>query len=1017
MIKKYICFIFLVLTFLSTSYAQYGSRVTVKGKIVDNKTKRAVEFANIGFVGAAIGTVSDVDGNFSLSFAPGLLLATDKFQVSVIGYEPQIFSKNDVLKQVGKDFFISLKAKQYSLDEVIVGETKRTKSTVGDLDYDDRIIGYWKDIEGLGGEITTKIKIRRKNTKLHNLQFKVLENGADSLLVRVNVYDVNHYGLVGQNLLSQSIKHTISTKQGLVSIPLEDYGIYVHSNIIVGIELLKVYGRQIGFSLAGSMSKGTSFIRYKSQDHFKPVENTSMAFRLDVSNPARKGSGPEKRDIPSMITLYWDTSTVHKNRNLESEIALVSDLLKKTKEAQVDVVKFAQGYEETKTFYMHKGKAAPIISYLKNTTYVGSANFENLTRPELKENAAVILVTQGQTVISKITPSFPCPVFVVSSNYDANKKSLEDLALFTDGDFLDASLEDKKDLIKRYTHFIEDRPVQELPTSFASGGVSYQGKQGEIKLQGAKVTLQNSFRTAETDVNGSYRIAANPGDILEISFPGMENQAIKVGERGRNNVKMIATYDVLDEVILTSKKQEKVLVQTTQGLRNEDAVGYKNNLIDEKEITAKYTTLGQVLRREAGVEVRLDVFTRKEVYIFPRTFYNSIETPQPPIIVIDGVIYNQTDATELPQLDMQNVKSINTNSSLIATTLYGSIAAGGVIEIKTKTGNTTTKAAKKKASALATGNTYTEQVPVYENARAVSNTYKALQQGSSLEGSKEVYFNLLKRRTNPGISFYMDAYNYFKDQDAQFTERIVTSIIAVAPENKQALRTATFALQELGLDDKVVSVVKHIKSIAPRDVQSYLDLAQAYDSNGDYQAAFEEYKTILANQLDGVNFESIQETAENELRRLVKKHKSKVSFADLPQSLLDVSFSKKRRLVFEWSDPSAQFEIQFVNPEGKFFTWDHTMYKNQEVMASQLRTGTLVKEFELDDLSQGKWIINLNYVADSAITKTTPFLTYTSYEDYATDTEKKKVKIIPLAQITSKVTIDNFIINSSNYEN
>ena len=83
--------------------------------------------------------------------------------------------------------------------------------------------------------------------------------------MRVNVYDVNHYGLVGQNLLSQSIKHTISTKQGLVSIPLEDYGIYVHSNIIVGIELLKVYGRQIGFSLAGSMSKGTSFIRYKSQ--------------------------------------------------------------------------------------------------------------------------------------------------------------------------------------------------------------------------------------------------------------------------------------------------------------------------------------------------------------------------------------------------------------------------------------------------------------------------------------------------------------------------------------------------------------------------------------------------------------------------------------------------------------------------------------------------------------------------------------------------------------------------------
>lgn len=1011
---------FLLLLFLSFSgvlNAQYGSRVTIIGSVTDSKTQRPVEFANIGFVGVGVGTVSDADGNFTLNFAPGTLKATDKFQVSVIGYLSQTFSKNDVLRKVGSPFNISLKAEPYSLDEVIVGETKRTKSTIGDLDYDERIIGYWKDIEGLGGEITTKVKVRRKNTKLHNLTFKVLDNGADSLLVRVNVYDVNDYGLVGQNLLNQSIKHTISERGGEVTIPLSEYGIYVHSNIIVGIELLKVYGRQIGFSLSGSRSKGISFIRYRSQDFFKPVENTSMAFKLEISTPARKGSGPEERELPEFITLYWDASALSDDRNIEKELDVVDEILDKTREAQVDVVKFAQGYEERKTFYMHKGKTSSIIDFLENTNYSGTANFIDLPRPETKEKAAVILVTQGQTVLSKIKPDFPCPVFALSSNYNASKVQLEELSFFTDGDFLDASLENRKELLKRYTHFIEEKPIEKLPTAIASGTISYKSKEKEIPLQGATVSLQDSYTTVQTDVNGNYRIAASPDDILDVSFPGMNAQSVEISERGRKNVVLTPIYDVLDEVVLTGKKEEKELVQTTQGMRDADAVGYANNLIKEEEITSQYTTLGQVLQREAGVEVRYDPFTRREVYIFPRTFYNSILTPQPPIIVIDGVIYDQTDDSQLPELDMQNIKSINPNSSLMATTRYGSIAAGGVIEIKTKTGNTTSNKKVEKPSALAKGNEYTEVAKSMNEVVTPSDVYRRLLQATSPKGAQEVYFNLLKTRSNPSVSFYMDAYEYFKKNDPVFAPRVITSVVAKAPNNKQALRTAAYALEELSMYDQAVSLYEHIKNIAPSDVQSHLDLARAYDNNKEYKKAFEGYKTILTNEFEEIDFASIQETAENELRRLAKLHRSRVSFKDLPDELLRIDFKKDIRLVFEWSDPAVQFELQFVSPDQKFFTWEHTMEKNATEVSTDLKVGKMIKEFELDSESQGEWLINLSVLNDNMNPKTAPYLKYTLYRDYATSKEKKELKIIPLEKIAQKTTIDNITINQSTYEN
>ena len=995
---------------------QYGSRVVLKGKVIDGKTQQPIPFANIGFIGKEIGTVSDDDGSYSLSFAPALLESTDRLQFSVIGYKKRILSKDESLLAVGKPLNITLSPEPYSLNEVVIGETKRKKSTIGDLNYDERIIGYWKDIEGLGGEILTKVKVRRKNTKLHNLKFKVLENGADSLLVRVNVYDTSQ-GLVGQTLLNESIQYTIKSKGGVVNIPLEKYGIYVHSNIVVGIELLKVYGRQIGFSLAGSQSTGISYVRYKSQGYYKPVEETSMAFKLDVSTPDKKGNSIEKRALPNYLMLYYDTSASTAYRDLEKELAIVERLLKETKEAQVDVVKFSLKAEEKKTFYLKKGKAEAIVAYLKDSEYNSLGDIEALPRPDVRENSAIILVTSGQTFLSQITPNFPAPIFAITTNPDGNKEQIEKLTVYSDGDILDGSKESIKELTKRFTRVIEEPPVKTVVYPTAFGKVSYTLGDSLVALQGARVMVQGSYTSTFTDFDGNYKIAVAPEGVLSVDFPGMKSKNVQIGMRGKTDVVLEPSSEMLDQIVVVGKSEDKNLTTTPSGIKNENAIGFKNKVITEDNIYARYTTLAQILRSESNIEVRFDPFTREEVFVFPRTFYASVLTPQPPIIVIDGIIYQQDGSAQIPQLDTQNIKSINISSSITATTQFGSIAAGGVIAIRTKSGNATAVINKEKPSALIKGNDYNELSVSDLSVLPRSDIQKRLAQTNSLDAAKEEYFTMLKVRTNPGLDFYMEVYKFFKNEDPQFAKASILSMVARAPENKQLLRTVGYALQDLGDTELSSRLYKKILKVAPNDIQSYRDLAKAQLANREYKNAFEGYKTILANSTEGLDFSPLQETAENELRRLIAFYKPKVSYQDLPNELLVGGFKKDQRLVFEWNDPAVQFELQFVNPQKKFFTWKHTIYENQEKITSDIKNGMMIVEFELDNLSEGEWLINLSHLIESKNSRETPYMRYTLYTDYGTSKEKAQTKIIPLNLLQEKTTIDKITNTPIKHEN
>lgn len=1006
---------------LQAQFTQQGSNVHIRGLILDSKTNKPISFANVGYMGKGIGTVSNKAGRFHLEYAARKISTKDLLQISIIGYVTQRFTIREITQLLNARESIRLVPETYSLGEVLVdSEVKSYRTTtIGNSKLEDKRFGYWKNKKGLGGELATWIKVRHKGTKIEQLHIKVIENLSDSLLVRVNIYDIDPVYLTPRNnIVRQAIYHTITTKKGKETIPLTEYGIQVNDDVIVSLELIQVYGNRIGLALACSSNKRSSFIKRSSQDAWDIRKGEAMAFTLDITYPETDEKAITKRVKPDVVELYWDASAKAQQRNIDAEMELLQRYFKSLKNVTVNVHKFAQGYYEEETFRVYKGKSDYITDYLEKTVYEGESDYARLKASETRKNVVNLVFTDGRGIFSSLQPVFNKTTFAISSSELVHEDALKNLSLFADGtniDLTEISPKGGLDLLLR------DIPESELSKRKDEVEWTLQGTlTSEMGvLPGARITNQNSGLTAVSAAKGTFKIQAGEDHVLKISYPGMKTRLLTVSDGNELTIHMDTEGDWLQEVILEGKKKEE-MVETAIGVKNFDAVGTKLDLITHKDIKPHHMRLEDILAQEPQLLIERNPYTGDVVYSFPRTRYMSPNTPLLPIIVVDGSIYQQSlsalssqaPVNSIPPIDVQNISSIVTTSSLAAVTQYGSVAAGGAIIIKTKSLDPNYKGIAKAPidNLLVQGNGYDEEVMSLDQVLEKPAYSIQLEAATSFEDALTIYGQYRSGEIGRSMNFLLEASRYFRKWDEDKSNRILTTISAQSPRDVEVLRVLAYELETQNKKEKLVKLYEYISSLAPQEIQSYRDLALAYQANGQYSEAFAMYKQMLNNEIEDLDFKPLQKTIENELLHLLAFHKSKVTFQDLPNSLLDTSFKKDRRLLFEWTDSEAEFEIQFVNPQGKFFKWAHTKLENLSRIQDEFAKGYLMEEFALDDAPPGEWLINLVYINDTNNSKPV-YLKYTEYQNYATAEQTKAIKIINLANHENKVTLGKITLN------
>lgn len=221
--------------------------------------------------------------------------------------------------------------------------------------------------------------------------------------------------------------------------------------------------------------------------------------------------------------------------------------------------------------------------------------------------------------------------------------------------------------------------------AFAQGtltGTVTDSRTGET-LPGVNVAIVEIERGAATDADGQFTINNVPAGTytLRASFIGYKqsSQQVQAPASGEQVVNLTLEEDIfgLEEVVVTGVG---VGTETTK-------LGFSVGKVsgeDLEEVTA--TDPGNALRAKIPgitvVQASGDPASSPSIRLRGST---SISGSQDPLVIVDGVITSGS----LRDINMQDVKSIEVVKGAAASSLYGSLAGNGVIQVITKSGGGT----------------------------------------------------------------------------------------------------------------------------------------------------------------------------------------------------------------------------------------------------------------------------------------------------------------------------------------
>ena len=520
-------------------------------------------------------------------------------------------------------------------------------------------------------------------------------------------------------------------------------------------------------------------------------------------------------------------------------------------------------------------------------------------------------------------------------------------------------------------------------------------------IQGAVITIKNTFNETITNQKGEFSITATQDDtVLEVASFAMEYQEVSI-KRGAP-MTIVLEYDgqLLDEVVIKGKSKEKY-EETPFGRKNKKSLGYSSGReITEADIKDTDITVFDILRKMPGVQIfGLPGFNQSILFTRSLTI-----TSQPPSVVLDGALLDQSILNSISPSEISSIKLLK---GLTATLRYGQLGSGGIIFIETKLGKGNQLTTEEKIESLQVkGNEYTQITPLLESVNTDSERLLELKKATTFEQAKAIFEKQEKQTTT--IPFYIESSDYFLKWDKDYSFKILSTIARIAPNNAKALKAYAFKLEERGDYKKVINVYTRILALRPESAQGYRDLAMAYQTNGDYELAFTLLYQIVYNTIPNVDTTAIQELAYNELRNLLSLHKTKVPYQKVPNELLALNFKKDIRMVFEWTQPDVDFDIQFVSPERKFFNWTHTRFESKTLLQDEVSQGYAIKEHVIDDAQPGPWIVNIEFLSNER-PKNPTYLKYTVFKDYGLPSQTKNTKVIAMKDLQTKVTIDRFV--------
>ena len=536
-------------------------------------------------------------------------------------------------------------------------------------------------------------------------------------------------------------------------------------------------------------------------------------------------------------------------------------------------------------------------------------------------------------------------------------------------------------------------------------------------VENATVQIAESLKQTQTDAYGRYTIMAQIGDVISFDYLGFEKVEREVAETIHNiNVTMNVMVEELAGVTVTERGRLKKteaemfseyltndeITKTAYGTLDKKTIGHAITIVDGKSLNLSAPNILAALDGKiAGVRIGNVTngntcfgCTFTKVAVFIRGGKGSINNIRPAIFEIDGVIYE-----DVPYfLDLNVIERIAVIPGLAGVGRYGQVAAGGVIAISTKHANYATKNNRNSDQAQIRNNIYEQDAISKEQVnKNFPNYLQALFASNSFEAAKKVYEENEKLYSS-SASFFLDAYIYFTAnwEQEKFNNDIISNHQSLIENNINEMKALAYAHQREGEFEKANKLYTSVFVKRPNYAQSYRDMANSYVEVNEVQKAanlYSRYTKLLNDSFLVADTIGLHPIITTEFHHFLQ-HKTDYTISS--EDLKEVAAMREgadTRLLFEWNDDEAEFDLQFVNPENRYFVSNTSLNNQNEYFGKQENSSS--KEFFLESDIQGEWIININYKGNKSGLPT--YLKVTAFSGYGTDNEESTIRIYRLS--------------------
>jgi TonB-dependent SusC/RagA subfamily outer membrane receptor len=187
-----------------------------------------------------------------------------------------------------------------------------------------------------------------------------------------------------------------------------------------------------------------------------------------------------------------------------------------------------------------------------------------------------------------------------------------------------------------------------------------------IPLSGASIKVKSTKKVVFSDTLGRFAVLCLPKDKLKVSARGFSNQNVKINEK---------TKHIFVNLTLKPGPENRELAVGYGYVKDSDKLDAMSSLNEKDTEFSHYSNIYEIIRgRFSGVQIIND-----EIIIRGDP---SLVTNYAALLVVDDVVVDKSMFRSIPTADVASINILKGSDAAI----YGSMGAGGVVIVETKTG-------------------------------------------------------------------------------------------------------------------------------------------------------------------------------------------------------------------------------------------------------------------------------------------------------------------------------------------